>query len=492
MKTNRRILLALIAALMTMLLTVQATAVGSKNAVVEVTTSPAVMPQKPVSAVSGTSGTNEEGESEVTGLTMTDAINRAKEIFGDTQDYETFDSYYENRDGYTLYNFNWNDSKERDGFQITIGSDGVLYTYSSFMSYTSTYFTIPGISKKEAVGLAYAFVLKTNPQFADCLSPEHAAVRYSYGTYTVTFDRFAGDTPVKDNNLSVSVLHDGTILSLSAYAMATRVQPLGEGAAPDAAKSVILDSFREALPFSLVYYVIPAENKDDHASIGLHYVPNNDLTRYAIDAATGEACPIEYKYSGGTRYTAAKAADMAMGVNETAEEAPAAYRLSEAEQKAVELQDSFISLKEAVAIIDNLVGLKPSVTVSNYSLSESESPYTGAKTYLYRINLADEGKNGVGYATLNAETGEVKSCSLYDRDADYKKATEHNYTEEESLKAGEAFLKTAYPDKFAEYRLAEDSAYYAVKAEDYSCNNYSFSYKRYVNDIVFPTDTMSG
>nr|MBQ4320021.1 hypothetical protein [Clostridia bacterium] len=86
----------------------------------------------------------------VSGITLSDAILKMKMVLGDTKDYENFEySYSENGDT-TIYNLNWSSSKERPDLNVSIGSDGTIYNYNSYIDYRGDNIVIPEITKNQA------------------------------------------------------------------------------------------------------------------------------------------------------------------------------------------------------------------------------------------------------------------------------------------------------------------------------------------------------
>jgi len=431
----------------------------------------------------------------VSGVTLSDAILMLKDVIGDTQDYENFDYSYNEQDGFTVYDLYWSGSKERNDLNVSVGSDGTVYSYNHYIDFRASYIIIPEITKSEALDIALEFALRLNPKYADTLSKDYATVSYSTnGSYSVRFFRHIGDTRVDGEYVNVTVTHDGRIYRMTTPNMTSNITMPGEF--KDADAKIIKDAFNKEMPYTLSYYTYRPENPDEKYEIRLRYVPSNDFYSNVIDSQTGEVYTIVY--DNGSNY----AGGFGMASDTVAEEEVAAapqsnkYALSAAETKAVELQDSFITAEEAVEKVKAL-GVLPEdeFTLTYNNLTESESPFTGAMTYNYSLGFTGSAKeNGepadVYHAEVNAETGEVTSYSFSSDSIRYKLVSERKYSDEECRKAAEKFLEANYGDIFGEYRIAAHIPE-RVYNENSRVTFYNYPFFRYANDIMYSDDSIS-
>ncbi len=431
---------------------------------------------------------------------LQNAITAAKKYIGETDRFKSLSHSMSDYNGVKLVRLNWSGAVDsEENISVTIGSDGTLYTYSNNNKRELN--KIPAATKANALDAAYAFVLKADPAYADCITKERATIEYSsYSGYSVMFQRVYNGYIVSDNTINVNVSGTGTVTEFNAMSMARGVVTPGESSpliTEDAARAAL----KTALPLELVYkafynydrvYSKIAPYKYT-AEIKLVYRLPGNYSKTVIDAVTGKPVELEYAAYDGGYMRADNAADKTMAAGAAMPEA----KLTEAERKAVELQKGFLTAEQITEKLRAVAafGLNTTYKLQKSNLYSSESPFTGATIYFWQLSYkSGSDDNAVyAYATVNAKTGEIISFSN-NNSSEYKPASKFKYNEEESKSTAEKLLKELYGDKFAAYSYTDNIAVRPLDiavTPDEPISSYTFNYVRHVNGVEFDTDTIS-
>lgn len=143
---------------------------------------------------------------------------RAKQIFEISDDYDTFNSSVSSYGGRTYYYFNWKDSSGKlNEINVTIDSQGLVTSYSTYDPRTLEEQRLPRITKDEAISLAVKFIERLENGISASIEYDdtsyYAASSDPY--YNFRFIRIVNGIPFSDNDLNISISKSsGKITSL--------------------------------------------------------------------------------------------------------------------------------------------------------------------------------------------------------------------------------------------------------------------------------------
>lgn len=424
-----------------------------------------------------------------------------KENICDTDYYDSF-SYntYLNEYGKTSFNLNWNNSNDGYAYMyVSIDSDANLENYYAYNDKDYDYYSgnkikLPAFTKNDALDAAINFVKKVAPQYSDEISENFAQIyvsRYNSDlSYSVTLQRVRNGILIENEAIYLGLNSKGEVTNYSNYGTKNISKDAPTKIAP---YTTIVNAFKESNPLELRY--IPVyDSATQKSSIRLAYVtPTYDSK--IIDAETGKAYTLEYRdmyASGGSAVGGVTAEENAVSYDTAAEK-----QLSYVEQTAVDNHLNLLNADDVKKILlkhENIV-FSDKFELNYSNLSTNKSNYSDKYIYYLSASFSYNDKDGnyaSVYATVNAETGEIRSYSYHDSNypitpysTEEKASYYASFTKNaDAVKVADAFIKELYGDKAGEYKL-NDSVWGEQDTYGY------LSYTRYVNDIPFDSDYIS-
>ncbi|HMM70449.1 MAG TPA: hypothetical protein PKD08_08155, partial [Gudongella oleilytica] len=133
---------------------------------------------------------------------------RAKQIFEIPDDYDTFNSSISSYGGRTYYYFNWRDSSRKlNDISVTIDSNGLVTSYSTYDPKAPEVQRLPKVTKDEAINIAVSFIEKLGNGISESI--EYDDTNYfaaaSDPNYNLRFIRTVDGIPFSDNDLNISI-----------------------------------------------------------------------------------------------------------------------------------------------------------------------------------------------------------------------------------------------------------------------------------------------
>ena len=433
---------------------------------------------------------------EITEEMISDALRASRRVLPDTSPYDEFNytsSYAVGKYGINLIlNLNW---QEKDGGRdahVSVTKDGYITSFSLWYE-RDTDNPVPDISQADAVKLAYDFITKANPDYAQYFDADHARVSYSRsGTYTITFDAAYEGILISSSSVNVRLdYHTGEIYSLN-NSLSANISPSGNIAFSD---SAVRSIFKEKLPMKL-QYAVKYDREAKKSYVDLIYRPEGGGKLIGAD---GEVYDTQYIYGGGgLKYAMGSSNVLTDAVTE--ESAADGFIMSEAERAGVEYQAGFVTPEGARDIILNVenVAFNDDFVLEGSSLSKRTSQFTDKVSFILNVNYKSE-KNTAD-ATFDAESGRILSYSYYDafkRPDVFKTYTKDTlpYTEEEYRAVADELIKSLYPDTYDEYVYDEDnpnSGWMRNYSDEFTeFDNAYYTYVRHNQGLEFSRDTIT-
>lgn len=287
---------------------------------------------------------------------LQNAITKAKALFEITNDYDTFTYSLQAQGGRTIYNLNWNDSKNKlGGANVVIDSTGFVTGYWSYTPYNgNTPKKLPNLSQQDALQKANAFLEKVNPDLKAKLKyePDNLPLNIMDTAYNFRYVREENKVPFPYHNAYVSVDRTtGKIQNFNCTWNPSVTFPSTDGTISlDKAKEI----FKQELGLKLVY-------KFSYNGQGMKpFLVYTTLNPYKfIDAKTGkvvEASPYYGYYNPSYSMTTGGAT------------VPENKELTPKEQEAVESAAKLLTDKQAEEIGREFLQLDNSYNLTNISM----------------------------------------------------------------------------------------------------------------------------
>lgn len=366
-----------------------------------------------------------------------------------------FDTYNkEDYNGKISYYLSWK-SKTDSEYSFTpyisanIGQDGEVEHYRISRQTAGTS-SIPKFTREEIIAKASEYARKVSPERS---ARTGEAVLYSDTTPSVGFERVENGIPVAGDSIQIELSPED--LSLVSYSCNWTDAPFP---APDGIISAddAKSAYKEQIGYELLYNINTKNHKIER--IYLSYASRD--TSAAIDAFTGKAVLPSgsvFRYATGT--TSDKAV-MEESVNAS---------LSPEEIQLVEDINNMITKEELEKQIRSISEFNIPTDSYTEGFSVNRDRY-GDYIARIRFGVNDSKSYYNSYATVNAETKELKSFSQY------RKLLENvnPYPADKAKTTAESFLQKHFGEKYA---LTKPDFYIGDAPE------YSFSYDRYENGI---------
>jgi hypothetical protein len=291
--------------------------------------------------------------------------------------------------------------------------------------------------------------------------------------YNFTFERRENDIPFPENYIQVTV--NGENGKVESYYLnwdenLTFPDPASHIDAAKAAETMGSNEIAK-LQYWRPY---PAGNPDKAEDARLIWQLAG--TDYAVDALSGEFYKPEYRWYGLGEFSSV--------TKDAAAAAPVPFTPAELER--ITEQGQLISREKAVEIAGQLFGDMAGFTADRQTLQRS-GLYPNQLNWNLSFTHADEEAHQYFWRsiTIDAKTGEVLAYSK-----EYKEPAKDDTTElmswEKARETAEAYLKDHYADRLAAAKLISEPV---EDPED--IQTFTYYYERLVNDVPYPTDTLS-
>lgn len=142
------------------------------------------------------------------GYDLEKLTERAKQIFEISNDYDTFNSSVSSYGGRTYYYFNWKDSSGKlNEINVTIDSQGLVTSYSTYDPKAPEEQRLPRITKDEAITLAVKFIERLGNGISASIKYDDTSyyAAASDPNYNLRFIRIVNGIPFSDNDLNISI-----------------------------------------------------------------------------------------------------------------------------------------------------------------------------------------------------------------------------------------------------------------------------------------------
>ncbi len=383
-------------------------------------------------------------------------LSLVKSRIGNTDIYDEFDGLAStDREGNTVYNFNWHNNDSDLSVEVT--ADGVITSYNNYKYDSNTSVEISErLNGEKAVNAAKAFFEKLNPHIKTEIKYEFD-YSSSSGSY-IRINRTHNGIPVYENSGTIQISHDGKTLKWMNFTYTSNAdfQNCSDIISKDDAKK----AFNDKLGFELTYHF---ETKDDEIKIYPVYAVKDSGNRF-ISAVNGDI--LQYNY----RYELFNGALQMYDVAEEESAYGAVNKYSQAEIDELDEIKAAISKNDAIKIIKkNKYIPVPDYAYDDCSISEYKS--NNKREYAVILSWGDE---KYAHVNISGETGEILSFSI--NQADKK---EPSYTRDEMKKSASDAVSYLAGEKCKQYQLKDDEE-----------TKNLFIFVRYVNGIPFYKDNI--
>ena len=324
----------------------------------------------------------------------------------------------------------------------------------------------PVYTKNELISTAKEYIKKIAPDANFVFTKaDDAYGRYSRG-YTYNFMRVENGIEYPENTATVRInFITGKVTQFNvSYDYEIKVQSAENVITPEKAQGILGTKQKMVLSYSLLRETDENGNRTNKAV--LVYTPSESYL--AVDAVTGEIYDARTEWTsvaGGSLNSAMK--DMV--TEDSAESEEGGYRLTEQELAQLEVLKGLITKEQAIAKIteNDKLYLDMNLTAISANLSRAYNYYnynTGEKTDNYVWNISFSNPTGgekydysYAEAQVDAKTGEIVNFHSSLRGNYYYEQNElpapaKKYTQEQSEKIFEDFVKTQIPEKLENTR----------------------------------------
>lgn len=371
------------------------------------------------------------------------------------EELDKFESYEYTDDGETEYNFTWRTEDYKKSINVSCSADGIITSYNVYEGYNRHEPSISGMSSEEAKSIAEAFVRDINPDYPYSTVVEDASSLSLYTSdrnFPITI--YVNGVKLAGENGYVSVdAETGKVSRFNIWYM-SGAEPLFTSADEFVSQSDAMSAYSENFPPELVY-----RSYYDDDSNEIHYPAYIQTDKYNeyIDALTGEKITLAANlYS--LRNSAAKAT---FAIAEDAD-AGSGGGLSPQEIAEIDKINGLISKADIEKQLrkNKILSIPSDVKVSSMRLYKE---WRG-DDYMYQIAFSSDNEDNYTSINLtaNAKTGEVMFLSRYSSGQDKTEP-----------KQNDKVFKSLAGSKSSEYSYDEES----------------MQYSRYVNGIKVESDT---
>lgn len=415
-------------------------------------------------------------------MTLEEAIVIAKTHFTVADDFDVFDSWYDDYNYAPQWRLSWSRSGGVGYLEIGVNAvNGDIVSMYRWLGDDQAAPTGPRLTLEQAQSLAAAKLVELLPDKAGSLRLMEAKTTVQLsGVARVSFSwaRYAGEIPVSGDYAGMTIgLSDGSVRDY--------VLNWTEGELPDAAAVISPEAAAEAFaqadmlrlqyllpnlynikdggeprPAQPVYYLHHASGGLIDALSGEPYIPKNDVynqKRY-MDVAAEEAA-----VAGG-----GGGGEVTLTPQEIAE---------------ISANEQLITREQAAAAVDKWFELDSLLTVTNASLSASRDD-SGQRYWRVNWEGQADGRYAYAYATVDAATAEIINFNSWtdDPNADMTKKMSLSAAQQKAEKLAAAIS----PAKYRTMKMDEVSPEYSDPARDSDYYDYYFRYTRQMNGLPCP------
>lgn len=435
-------------------------------------------------------------------ISLEQAIRTVKDNFDIPKEYTNFQSGFNNYDNRQMWNLNWTASGEPGG-EFHAQVDAETGEVVNMNVWENKYqpepgLRLPAISKAQAQDIAAKMLNQLAPARVPELKPvaDDGQVislnNYGPTTYSFIWQREVNGAVFPGNTVTIGVRgDDGKVISYNLNWTKADLPATGGAISPDKAKEV----FANAKMLELQYFLAGSSRPlaaGEKAKVILVYQlhhPSNGV----IDALTGEPITLEDgRWFGNVGYGEGGRGSYDMMAQKSAAAAPSLTPLSPEELKEIEKAAKLISQDEAIAAVKKWVNIPDNLVLRSTGLmADWQSPDTRVWNLNWNTEKQDKGLYEYLGARVNAQTGELLG---FDRSRPYPgQDVAGSIDRAGAQQVAENFLKKVQPDKFKEFKLNENSAYWGPRPLIAGQNpaTQQFNYQRVVNGIVFPGNSIN-
>jgi len=394
----------------------------------------------------------------------------------------------------------WTKPEEYNGITILIDNDGHIINYYSKAEKTNN--PKPIYLKEELKPTADAFIKQIAPEVSKNIQLIETTFNGTYaGTYTYLYNRIENGILMPDNTVTVAINYEtGKIVSAN-------INWLHDVEIPDETvnitKKEAADKIGKNIEMKLSYRT---KTENEVTKAYLVYTP--DRNYISVDAKTGEVY-LERDEWIDTNVNSSLKNEMFGSDNAMTESAVGG--LTEQEIAKIEELSGLISKEEAINAIKNEKDLllDENLISASASLLKAYTKKGQETNYIWRISLEDNRKvdyetgdiyRAYASATVDAKTGKIISFNSsvkrnYDLSDEEKQNMEVKYSEEESQKIFERFVKDQIPEKLEKSRLTDSYEDYVLKYIDENIpvyGGYSYNYYRVNEGIDYTYNQIRG
>lgn len=396
---------------------------------------------------------------------------RAKQIFEISDDYDTFNSSVSSYGGRTYYYFNWKDSSGKlNEINVTIDSQGLVTSYSTYDPRTLEEQRLPRITKDEAISLAVKFIERLENGISASIEYDDTSyyAAASDPNYNFRFIRIVNGIPFSDNDLNISISKSsGKTTSLYLNWMRDAEFSGLEGIMDiEDAKN----AYKEIPGIQLVYkisdrYPRPLDSSGQELTHYLVYAPRDNITM--IDPWTGE--PVISGY-GPYGMGGGKAEEMDQG------------GVTPIEKEELEKLKGLLSSTEAEKLSRDNLDLGEDYIIESQSLYFS---WKNKGEYIWSTSFSkNRGAENAEFVeiSLNAKSGDILSFYINKSTNEGKKPT---INREMARKIALSYINKTIPELKDSIKGAYE--YNIVETERLQY----FTFNRYAEDIQIEGDSVT-
>lgn len=429
-----------------------------------------------ISMIPSVSAVDEEQGS--SGITLEKAIEIAKGLFPVSENFDQFDSTYEQNEYANVWSLRWYNDKGDGELNVQVDAvSGEIAGYHAYdpADYSGEFSSIPKVSREAGERIARDFIKKAAPSKIGeiVLKPDNNSYYGGPVFHNYNFSRTINGIEYPANNIHVEVNgQTGQVrnfyLAWESITTATEAATLSR---QDAEKI-----FMEKFGFELRYFR-PQSNSTAVKPIMTIYEINNP-SQVTIDALTGEI--VQDSYYG--------IYDRVMGGAGAAQEKSANSSLAPFEQKVADELNELISREKALGIAEKTIDI-PKNCQLNYSNLTKDWNFPELRIWSFDWSLKENDRYGWASVEIDARTGKVLAF-------DYNESDSKNQPEQKPLKVktkAEAekivnrYLEDNYPEMAGNLRVQTDN--YDVRPlngeDEKNQPSYYFQYERLVDQIPF-------
>lgn len=408
------------------------------------------------------------------------AISTAKSVLDVPKAYDNFTYNMYRQNDRTVFDLNWSDSKNRLGsINATIDSTGKIINYNSYkITNGQNQRRLPVFSKSDALTIADNFIRRVAPEIFTKIKfmEDNSPANINDTSYQFNYIREEKGIPFPENGIHVSVDRiTGEVQSFNCNWYDEIQFPDPEGLiALDKAQTQYENKLGLKLMFRMDY-----EPKEPKPYLVYASVYNNMF----IDAKSGDVVRVDNYYGYNYyNYDRKQTIGMGGGLHSYAGDAPQV--LTPKEQEAVENAAGLMDQSKAEKMARNTLNIDPTLKLTDASLFNN---WQNRDEFTWNLNFAGEvadNGNYMGFSvSLDAKTGEI--ISFYRAiPVDPKAAVK--YSQEQSLKLAQDFIKSLQPKKYMEVEYTDwnQPVVQPMKGEEQP-RQYYFNFTRKVNDAYF-------